>query len=197
LNGAYTRRTFSASTGLGVEVLVSTPLTMLQWQDAFVGLVPDDSAALAAWDHRTGSPPGRNEVYEGTAGCGVHYLRPEGKHPKLLVMGEGRARKLDVPAALASGRWYTLRIQLLADGSCGVAIDGTPIAVIRSGTPRHGALRALIGGGSRDTRILHGPLEVWRGVKGDVDWRHVTPPCRAIPCGGTDHQSLAQADAGR
>jgi hypothetical protein len=34
-------------------------------------------------------------------------------------------------------------------------------------------MRVLLGYSSYQTRILHGPLEVWTGVKGDIDWRVV------------------------
>ncbi len=36
---------------------------------------------------------------------------------------------------------------------------------------RIGRFKIILGGRSHGTVMLHGPLEVWEGVRGDVDWR--------------------------
>jgi hypothetical protein len=72
-------------------------------------------------------------------------------------------------STLRTGRWFTIRLQVFPDGRCGVAVDGKPIAggeTLALDRP----FRVVLHGKSVGTRVLVGPLEVWEGVRSDVDW---------------------------
>jgi hypothetical protein len=140
-SGVYSRRVFSAARGLGLEALVATPIDALQWQGLNISLDPGlDDAALASWDHRTGSPP--------TASGPTVAADPR----------------------LRSGSWYKVRIQIFPDGRCAVAIDGQPLWRGESQLSLDRSYRVRLVGKSVRTRILVGPLDVWEGVRADVDW---------------------------
>jgi hypothetical protein len=39
--------------------------------------------------------------------------------------------------------------------------------------PLDAEFRLRLGDESADTRLLHGPLQIWTGVRTDIDWTHV------------------------
>ncbi|MDE3217516.1 MAG: hypothetical protein KGO03_14000, partial [Gemmatimonadota bacterium] len=69
-----------------------------------------------------------------------------------------------------TGRWFRVRLQIFADGRCGVAVDGRPIALTSVGSVPDARYVAAIEGSSVHTRILTGPVEIWTGIKPGVDW---------------------------
>ena len=169
-SGAYSRRTFDASRGLGVEAAASTPVDALQWQDLVISLDPDlDDAALAAWDHQTGSPP---KVGTTLSTCAMHYPGGDGfiNLQRVGLSSANITRLLPVEPRLRSGDWYRVRIQIFADGRCGIALDGQPVWRGESRLSLDRPYHVRMEGKSVRTRILVGPLEVWEGVRGDVDW---------------------------
>ncbi|HEX9727358.1 MAG TPA: AAA family ATPase [Gemmatimonadales bacterium] len=173
-SGVYSRRAFDARRGLGVEAMVSTRVEALQWQYLSVQLdAALDSAGLVGWDHRSGAPPSHGDAQRS---CGVRY--PDGDGFQNLNRIGGPPGRVPVDTSLRSGRWYTLRLQIFPDGRCGVAIDGQPLA--RSHTPLalDRPFRVHLTGKSVRTRILVGPLEVWEGVRGDVDWSRLDAESR-------------------
>ncbi len=171
-SGAYSTQEFPIARGVGIEVMLSAPVDLSQWQELGVAFVTVDSTALARWDHTTGYLP----AYERGGGrrlcafeypAGVSAVRTE----RLLFQARLPDRRLlPVSADLASGRWFRVVLQLFPDGTCGIAIDGVPLAR-SAGTVTHGrAVRAVLGLASLDNLMLHGPLRVWTGVTDDVDW---------------------------
>ena len=95
--------------------------------------------------------------------------------PRLsLGTGEGTVLRR-APSSARLGRWYTVRVQVFPDGRCGLAIDGNPVDVVEGPVPLDRRYRLDISGKSVGTRILVGPVEVWQGVKGGVDWLSLEP----------------------
>ena len=169
-SGVYSRRAFDARGGLGVEITVSTPITALQWQDlrvVFTGGL--ESATLRTWDHRTGGPPDR-----GYPSCGAGY--PAGDGAVNLARMVSPAGLVSVDSALRSGRWYKVRLQVFPDGRCAAAINGTPVARSDVTLPLDKPFRLMLFGKSVRTKILVGPLQVWQGVRSDIDWSALDAP---------------------
>jgi hypothetical protein len=63
-----------------------------------------------------------------------------------------------------------LRLQLLPDGRCGIALNGRPFFLSQRPVNRIDAIRILLSGSSVGTQALVGPIVLQRGVPGDVDW---------------------------
>jgi hypothetical protein len=170
-SGAYSSEKFDARDGLGVEAWISEPQTMTQWQFIELALTSSlDETALGRWDHRTGSLPG----LEGAALRWCSAAGPPGEGPALRNIvrntGDNHIADTSVPS-LSSGEWIQLRVQLFPDGSCGVAINREPRTITRRSGDLAAPYRLVVQGNSYGTKVLVGPLEVWRGVKGDIDWR--------------------------
>lgn len=164
------RPSFSARQGLGVEIRVSSPLTRTKWQRLRAYLVAGvDTAQLNAADQRRAPPSlGRAETL-----CGINF--PEagrwGENRMTMSGGPGLSMDLGTLAPLLrSGAWWTLRMQILPDGRCGVAINGRALWLSTEAVPLDGEFRLRIGDESNGTTLVHGPLEMWTGVRTDVDW---------------------------
>jgi hypothetical protein len=71
---------------------------------------------------------------------------------------------------LSSGAWWTLRLQLLPDGRCGVAVNGRVVWLAQDPGLLTDEVRVRLGDESVGTDLLHGPLTVWTGVRTDVRW---------------------------
>jgi DNA-binding SARP family transcriptional activator len=179
-SGVYSRRVFSAARGLGLEAWIATPVDALQWQSLTISLDPGlDDAALAAWDHRTGSPPTASGP--SWAGCYIRYPSGDGYvYLSRLALSAGIAqRTVAADARLRSGSWYRVRMQIFPDGRCGIALDGQPLWRGESQLSLDRHYRVRLEGKSVSTKILVGPLEVWQGVRGDVDWSALDGQSRA------------------
>jgi DNA-binding SARP family transcriptional activator len=168
-NGVYSRGSFDARRGLGVEVALSTPLNRVQWQNVYVTLSASlDSLALSDWDHRTGAFPNNPDRTD----CGFGYPAGEGlvALDRIITTAAGESSESPAPRWLRLGRRYVVRVQILADGRCGVALDGRPLWLSRRPVPTHNGYHAVIGGNSAGTRILIGAVEMWTGVRNDIPW---------------------------
>jgi DNA-binding SARP family transcriptional activator len=152
-----------ARDGLGIEATVSTPITRDKWQRLKLGLVADPEIA--------------NGGVSGRLPC--MFVLPTGEGPafmgQFLVSSGTNASVFLSNKTMQSGNWYRVRLQVFPDATCGVAIDGIPIW--RSPTPaqREAVLHAFISGATVGTRLLVGPLNMWRGVRMDVDWDRLVP----------------------
>lgn len=171
-SGAYSLDAWPATEGLGVEALLSAPVDRTIWQT--VGLIlnrVDAYTALDQWDHTTGAPPFRVDL--GAPICGFAVPAGEGAAwlEHVAVWVGGAHRTVPAPPGYRDGRWWTVRIQLFPDGSCGYAIDGVPVARSGPGTGLERPYRLWLYGHAVGTTPMVGPLEVWTGVKPGVDWR--------------------------
>ncbi len=170
-SGVYSDSEFVATDGLGIELAVSSPITRAQWQSLHVSVAAvDDPSALAAWDHVTGAPPEPSHM----ASCRVRYADPSTtplSGPEFATFLAGGER-FAVPMSddVRSGNWYTVRLQILPDGRCGIAFNGSPTWTSTGALALDRPLRVFIFGQSVGTRVLVGPLELWQGVKNDIGW---------------------------
>jgi hypothetical protein len=172
-SGAYSSQTFSARRGLGLEVRVSTPITRQEWQSLRVAFTAAlDSAALAVADLRTGSGFLRPTPLPDEGVCGVAYPGGESAaaRARFALTSGGVTRRVAADTATAQGGWYPIRIQIFPDGTCGFAVAGRPILHAETVIPTNRPFRVLLHGASVGTAIVVGPVEVWEGVRGDVDW---------------------------
>ena len=168
-SGVYYTSELSPTDGFGVEAIVSTPLAEDRWQT--LGLVlfgGNDSVALAQWGHTNGYGPFARPAAACRAGV------PGGESVRLLdhlyVGAAGRDLSIPRGRAIRSGRWWRLRVQVLPDGRCGVAVDGKAVWLSENPLPEGLRYRLALQGMSFHTQILFGPVEVWQGVKPDIRW---------------------------
>lgn len=170
-SGVYSRGTFDASDGAGIEMTLSLPITMFQWQAENIDLrAMRDSGALARWDHSSGYPT--FDAWPTTGACSFAYPAGEGARSirQLQVPGAFLNPDFAVGPPIHDGHWFRVRLQLFPDGRCGVAIDGRPLSITTTGGMPGGRYFATIDGQSYHTRILTGPVEIWTGIKPGVDW---------------------------
>jgi hypothetical protein len=172
---AISRDSFSIRDGLGMEIRVSTPLTYAQHQRLKLLLVAglDLSRFAQADQHRAAPTYGTSESM-----CGIIF--PEegrwgatraglfGGIQDLIDLGASAAR-------LRTGAWWTLRIQVLPDGRCGIAINNRVLKLSTDPIPLSATYRLWLGDESAGVKLLHGPLHVWKGVRTDIKW---TEPAR-------------------
>jgi len=142
-----------------------------------------DSLALARWDRRTGSAPFRGP------GCSFSFPQGDGRPKRPYVeLGSG---PVPLPQWVLDGRWYRVRVQVFPDGRCGYALDGRLLAVSELPlVPIDPPYRVVLHGNSLGNRMLVGSLEVWSGVRDDVDWtapeEGAPPASRAAAAAPTD-----------
>ncbi|MHB1861341.1 MAG: AAA family ATPase [Gemmatimonadaceae bacterium] len=167
-SGAYYLPMFDARHGLAVDVDLSEPLTETKWQLIQILVSAGrDSARLAAWDHRTGY-----NLYIPGPGCGFGYPMIEGVSTALSAtpVGNWATATGDSTLRLGSGAWFHIRLQILPDGRCGIALNGKPLYI---GPPAAIAVPTItleLQGNSVDTQILVGHVRVVQGVPDDMDW---------------------------
>jgi hypothetical protein len=172
LSGVHDLRSYAVQDGLGLDVMLSTPITRGQWQIQEIGFAFGlDSVTLFSWDHRTGDPWSFASAAPAAGFCIFRYAGgPEGPaFADSLVLYEIRAPASRAPSYLRSGEWYRVRLQLFPDGRCGVALNGTPVLIGASVVPAQPAYLFLYGM-SVQTKMLVGPLTVFSGVRTDIDW---------------------------
>lgn len=177
ISTAVFRQPFDARSGLGVELRLHTPVTAPGHQRARVVLAAGiDTLRLQRADPLGQSPPlgfpGASCVAAFPGGLGG-----SGVGPTMSVNGgavAGTTISLGALAdTLASGGWWRLRIQILPDGRCGVAVNGRAVWISWEAIPLDRPLWLRLGDNSLGAMLLHGPLEVWTGVRTDVDWAGV------------------------
>lgn len=174
ISTAVLRQPISARDGLGVELLMHTPVTDASHQRARIQMAAGTDTLLLQRADPQGPPP---RLGASDAHCIAAF--PAG------VGGRGAGYDLDVSAGgvagtslslgveadtLAAGGWWRLRIQILPDGRCGVAVNGRVVWLSPDPIPLDRPLWLRLGDNSAGTQLLHGPLGVWTGVRADIDW---------------------------
>ena len=167
-SGIYSGDEYLPSESIGIDAELSTPVSLEQWQSQHGEfLFGADSASLARWDHRTGFFP--QDATPGSAMCGFGY--PAGAEgPDLAETASSGGGAVEGARSLGTGAWYRIRLQLLPDGRCAVALNGRAIGISAPHAGDSSRLRVALYGQSFRTRMLVGRLELFRGVKTDVDW---------------------------
>ena len=170
ISAAILRRAISAAQGLGVEVRVATPLTLDYGQKMRVVLDGSlDSATMVAADPKKALPSTEKEG----ALCGVTFPAPGEWGRRILDMAASGTYRVDLGATadtLRRGGWWTIRLQILPDGRCGVALNGRVIWLSPQPIARSVPYRLRLGDESVGTKLLHGPVDVWTGVRTDITW---------------------------
>ncbi len=169
-SGAVSRVRVPTTDGVAMDAVIASHLTLPQWQLTELSLAADPNGAdTTAWrriEYDRASPE---------ASCLFRYPRTEGPESDSLDAGTLGGGRLELsasppPRGTSAGRPMHVRIQLFPDGRCGVAVDGTPVALTQVSLPNVGWVRAIVSGSSRATRMLVGTLRVVRGVPDDIDW---------------------------
>jgi len=175
-SGAYRRDTpMDGHQGLALDAVLRLRITKERWQYVAVGFagLRDVAHLRQSWDHVTGYLPAQFF----TSSCMLAYPAGEGPTAALRLSGAGndndlpRARGARLPS-IALGVPTKVRIQVLPDGRCGIAVNGVAIGT----SPPSGNVDSLYlftEGSSVDTRVLVGGMTVRRGVPTDVDWNRV------------------------
>lgn len=167
---AVLRRAIPARHGLGVELRLSTPVDRIKWQRMRVALTSSlDTAALKAADQEKAPPP----LSTDDGSCRVTFPGEGAWGRTRVALAAGLSSERDLGALgrrLRTGDWWTLRMQILPDGRCGVAVNDSVIWLSPEPIALTGEYRLRIGDESMGTKLLHGPLQVWTGVRTDVDW---------------------------
>jgi hypothetical protein len=183
-SGAYLRQLLLARHGLSVDAFVRTPVTELQWQSLLLGLQSaDDTTVLSRWDHRYGYLPA---VYatSGLEACLVQYPNGEGTNGlrSLLAFPYSNVSSDFDARTLANGRPWRVRIQVLPDGRCGVALNGRPLSISAKRFNPRVPLLLITYGSSWRSRMLLGAITISEGVPGDIDWTLIgNSPARTTP----------------
>ena len=182
-SGVYSRRWYDGRHGLAIEAHVATPIDRITWQNLYVEFdAAYDSAALAHWDQRNGGPPRHNDV---DRACALTFPGGESElRRNTLTLRAGTSRFVEVDSALRSGDWWTVRLQIFPDGRCGVAVNGRALAIVPDPIRLDRRFLVLLHGYSYNTHVLVGPLRVWQGVPGGVDWERPAPPGAGPPHAG-------------
>jgi hypothetical protein len=167
---AVLRRSLPGKDGLGVEMRISSPLTRGKWQRMGVYLSKGiDTTAMLSSD-QSKAPPTTGDV---EASCG--FTMPlDGSWGETWMNVVGSiAENIDLGALarpLRTGDWWTVRLQILPDGRCGIAINSRVIWISPEPIALDGEFRVRLGDNSNGTRLLHGPLQIWTGVRTDIHW---------------------------
>jgi hypothetical protein len=184
-SGGYSRQLISPRAGAGLETRLSTAITMAQWQLIVLEIGPArDEASLAHWDHTTDWEPAIRPLLHfdrsvpNPGACSVMYPARDGLSSMHMIKlkNDVLTRTFSVDPDFGSGSWYAVRVQVFADGRCGFALNGEPLWITESRLPLELPFRVALYGKSYHTRILAGPLDVWEGVRGDIDWSALEAP---------------------
>ncbi|MGQ0764966.1 MAG: AAA family ATPase [Gemmatimonadota bacterium] len=167
-SGALSRQSFSGVDGLAIDVDVSTPITLNQWQTVAIALLPDvDTITYTRVRRANASPLDPYSV------CEFGYPT-EGTSLTTSAMSLASSATVRViPVAepgLFSGEWHRVRLQRFPDGRCGLAINGKPRGILRANHKLGRDLRVKVFGNSYKTRVAVGRVKVFEGVPRDIDW---------------------------
>lgn len=171
-SGVVTRQAWPARHGLGLEIQLATPVEQLQFERINVMLLHGGAQGHALeWDTSLTLPSPSPAI--GSRGlCDVNYPPLEGfLGLKRLRFSAGDASVTPVVGSwIREQRWWTLRMQVMPDGRCGIAINGRPVWMSTSPIEVNGMYRVVLAYAAVRPTVFHGPLEVWEGVRQDIDW---------------------------
>ncbi len=173
-SGAFFRQALNVDEGFGIEFRASLPLTTLyQWQA--LGVVLEHSIPAAAFAdslfHEKATPAGAK------IGCAASW-GGDGRvtHTFARLIGaDDHTLTIPVSERFYDGRWHTIRLQLFPDGRCGLAVDGLATAIVPTTQELRFPGMLSLNGHSVQTTLRVGPISMWEGVRGDVDWQRALP----------------------
>jgi DNA-binding SARP family transcriptional activator len=170
-SGALSRQPIDGARGLSVDATLAVRITKPQWQVIALSLVsagkrpvPSEAErAMGALDS-FGAPDGNCGV-QLPAGEGVTLAR------KMLAHLGATGVTLPIPEDVAMGRRVAVRLQLLPDGRCGIAVDGRQVFLSESRLSGSGQVQVLISGNAHETEATVGAVQLWTGVRPGVAWQ--------------------------
>lgn len=166
-SGVHERGRHLVGDGLAVHAEISLRRNAPQWQTLSVVVFAPDSAALAAWNHRTGSEPiGFASQYGLSLPGGEGY--PASTKGEVITPSSG-SLIIDAQWAMG-GEWVPLDVQVFPDGTCGVALNGKPVTLSRGFLDPRSRVMVHLQGKSWHTTSAVGRTEVWSGVRPGIDW---------------------------
>ncbi len=164
ISGLFSAEVHDVSRGFGLEAQVSVPVTRSQWQTLSLSLNSSRGWPIEGWDRVTGASPGSGLSDEA---CVAGFPNGEGMAAvgRVALVAGGQQEFVPADATWRLGAWHRIRIQLFPDGECGIALDGVPVWRSPGRVPVDQGYRIFMARNSADTKILVGPLQVWRGVR--------------------------------
>ena len=129
---------------------------------------------MAGWDRRTSSPPRGGYDYES---CGFSFPGGEGLSGlhRATLWAAGLAPPFRVDSTWRQGVWHLVMVQVFPDGTCGFIVDGAPIWRTTRAVPLQLRYRLFLDGNSAGTNLIVGPVEVWEGVRTNLNWSRRIP----------------------
>lgn len=192
-SGLFLSESIDARAGIGVEVQLQAPVTSTHWQALSLALVAiATDAELAFWGADAGTERGEGQpkTWEDDAysrACRLSLPRNEGggNHEQVAFSAAGHPDRIKrLPMTLVDGAWHTVRLQIFADGRCGLAVDGAVITISERALPLDKPFRIDLLGQSVGARMLFGPLTLWQGERLDLPWFSTPdqlPPRASVP----------------
>ena len=170
VSGTYSVSDYGTTGGLSLETSVSTPITRVQSQQIHVGFASRRQRPVDDWDRVTTVFP-VVDLFQGES-CEFEYPGGDGQdlQQKGIGSGAGITRSFPVTPEQMTGTWYRIRVQILPDGRCAIAVNGSPVFVSKRSVPIDQRYRVWLYGNSRNTKILVGPLDLWHGAPTNIDW---------------------------
>lgn len=167
---ALLRQGLSARDGLGLEARLSTPADGAPHQRLKVVILAglDIPAFEAADRHRAPPSMGATE-----AACGIVFPGENRWELDRIAVRGGMSELMDLATTarrLRNGGWWTLRLQILPDGRCGIAVNDSVLWLSPERIPLNATYHVWLGDESAGTRLLVGPLRIWTGVRTDLRW---------------------------
>lgn len=173
-SGAFLRQPLNLTEGFGVEFRASLPFTPLyQWQS--LGVAIEHSLPAAAFGDSlfpekatpASAKNGCSASFGGDARVTRTFVR--------LIGADDQTLTLPIRESFYDGRWRTIRLQLFPDGRCGLAVDGLVAAIVPATQDLRNPGMLSLNGHSVQTTLRVGPISMWEGVRGDVDWQRALP----------------------
>ncbi len=170
-SGVFSTDRFDVSRGLGLEAKVSLPVSRSQWQQQIIALRSERSVVVDGWDRRSGYP-WRDRAASGDE-CAFAYPSGEGLSAlgRFSFSAGGATPRSPADSSWREGAWHVVRLQLFPDGTCGIAVDGVPVWRSEQRVSRNARYRVWLEGNSAGTNLVVGPVELWRGIRQDLDWQ--------------------------
>ncbi len=166
-SGVLRRMADSLPLGGWLKTRVSIPITRDKHQTLVLVLVDGvHEERLRSWDSRFGYPWGDERMEPERSMCGLRYPALMEGYRAADTVGVLLGREelaLPAPTTLASGRWTDVQIQVRADGTCSLSIDGAQVRASGGRMPTSRPVYVLVYGSSVDTDVRVGPMSVGTG----------------------------------
>jgi hypothetical protein len=185
MSGVISRLSVDPKTGVGARARVRIPVHIANWQQlAFVLSPVAEDAQLLAWgDDRIQGLEPPSWLSSESRTCSINAPLSEGGENlwKIGMFVAGvRVRWIEPSPRLVDGRWHVVTLQINVDGRCMLAIDNVPVAASRNFLQLDRPVRVKISGQSVGTDVEVAAVEMWSGVRDDIDWSPLLSNASAV-----------------